>query len=119
MNIIEKHPVNNLGYNFIDKKFLPKGKDEYYLRNIQNEGRAYRHLTAPEIDLLLQNRNTSDDWSKIMVSKEFNAAQVKNCNFYGLVRIGNMEPVYQSFHDFKMPVGLYNSTIISCDIGNN
>ncbi len=119
MNIIEKHPVNDLGYNFVDKKFLPKGKDEYYLRNIQNKGKKYRQLTAAEINLLLQNRNSSNDWTKVLVSKVFNPDQVKNCNFYGLVRIGTMEPIYQSFHDFKMPAGLYNSTIISCDIGNN
>lgn len=119
MNIIQKLPVNNLGYHFVDKKFLPKGKDEYYLRNEQNKGKSYRNLTAEEIDLLLQNSNSSDDWSKIMVSASFIANQVKNCNFYGLVRIGNMENAYLSFHDFKMPVGLYNSTIISCDIGDN
>lgn len=119
MNIIVKQPVNSLGYHFVDKKYLPKGKDEYHFRNIQNKEKRYRNLKAEEIDLLLQNRNTSDDWSKIQVSESFSAAQVKNCSFYGLVRIGNMENIYLSFHDFKMPVGLYNSTIISCDIGNN
>jgi len=118
MNIIQKLPIDTLGYNFIDPKYIPKGKDEYHLRNIQNTN-AYRSLSAAEIALLVTNRNTSDNWEKILVSKKFNANLVKNCSFYGLVRIGNMEPVYLSFHDFKMPVGLYSSTIISCDIGNN
>ena len=45
--------------------------------------------------------------------------QVKHCNFYGEVRIGNLEPLFREFHDFKMPVGLYYSTIISCDFGHN
>jgi hypothetical protein len=35
------------------------------------------------------------------------------------VRIGNLEPFYLEFHNLRMPVGLYNSTIISCDFGNN
>jgi hypothetical protein len=53
------------------------------------------------------------------VAENFDAHLVKNCKFYGLVRIGAMEPLYKEFHDFKMAVGLYNSTIISCDLGNN
>jgi hypothetical protein len=120
MNIIQKHPVNNLGYNFVDKKYIPKGKDEYYLRNIQNHnGIKYRKLNAQEIEALVRNRNTSDDWNKIFVSKSFNPELVKNCKFHGLIRIGKLEPFYLEFHNLRMPVGLYNSTIISCDLGNN
>jgi len=120
MNIIQKHPVNNLGYNFIEKKYLPKGKDEYYLRDQQNNnGIAYRKLSAQEIEILVRNRNTSDDWNNILVSSSFNAELVKNCKFFGLVRIGNLEPWYLEFHNLRMAVGLYNSTIISCDFGNN
>ena len=120
MNIIKKYPVNKLGYNFIEEKYIPAGKDEYYLRNIQNTSDAvYRKLTSQEIEVLVHNRNTSDNWDLIVVSSSFNADLVKNCKFYGLVRIGNLEPFYLEFHNLRMPVGLYNSTIISCDFGNN
>jgi Domain of unknown function (DUF4954) len=120
MNIIQKHPVNNLGYNFVDKKYIPKGKDEYHLRNLQNRnGIEYRKLTAQEIEALIHNRNTSDDWNKIFVSKQFNPELVRNCKFHGLIRIGKLEPFYLEFHNLRMAVGLYNSTIISCDLGNN
>lgn len=120
MNIIKKHPVNNLGYNFIDKKFIPVGKDEYHLRYKHNKtGIEYRKLSAHDIEALIKNRNTSDDWNKILVSENFNAELVRNCKFHGLVRIGKLEPYYLEFHNLRMPVGLYNSTIISSDIGNN
>jgi hypothetical protein len=120
MNIISKHPVNNLGYNFVEEKYIPKGKDEYYLRYLQNpHGSGHRKLTAHEIEVLVRNRNTSDDWNKILVSSAFNPELVKNCKFYGLIRIGNLEAFYLEFHNFRLPVGLYNSTIISCDFGNN
>jgi hypothetical protein len=120
MNIIQKHPVNNLGYNFIDKKFIPKGKDEYHLRNTQNgNGINYRKLNAQEIEILVRNRNTSDDWNNILVSSSFNAELVKNCKFFGLVRMGKLESYYLEFHNLRMAVGLYNSTIISCDFGDN
>jgi hypothetical protein len=35
------------------------------------------------------------------------------------VRIGKLESFYLEFHNLKRPVGLYNSTIISCDFGDN
>ncbi len=120
MNNIQTHPVKDLGYNFIDAKYIPEGGDEYYLRNIQNEGRSdYRALTTQELDTLVHNRNTSDNWNNILVYENFDATLVKNCKFFGLVRIGALQPLYREFHNFRMAVGLYNSTVISCDIGDN
>ncbi len=120
MNIIRKSPVDSLGYHFIPGSFLPKGKDEYYLRNKQNRnGINYRKLTAFEIELLVRNRNTSDNWNNILVSDAFSPEMVQNCKFYGLVRIGKLEAFYLEFHNLRRPVGLYNSTIISSDLGNN
>ncbi len=120
MNIIKKHPVNELGYHFIEKRYLPEGKDEYYLRFQQNPHRRdYRNLTSLEIEVLVRNRNTSDDWNRIFVSEHFRPELVRNCKFHGLIRIGKLEPYYLEFHNLRMPVGLYNCTIISCDIGDN
>nr|WP_294907405.1 DUF4954 family protein [uncultured Lacibacter sp.] len=115
-----KKPISDIGYNFIPSSFLPKGKDEYYLRNKQNRsGINYRKLTALEIEVLVRNRNTSDNWNHLLVSDAFNPELVKNCKFFGLVRIGKLEPYYLEFHSVKLQVGLYNSTIISCDFGDN
>lgn len=118
MNEIKKVSLQQLGYGFIP--VLPKGKDEYYLRNQQNRsGIKHRALTAQEIEILVRNGNTSDDWSKLLVSDAFNPELVKNCSFFGLVRIGNLETTCLCFSDLTVPVGLYNSTIISADFGNN
>ena len=120
MNEIKKSPINSLGYNFIDSGYLPKGKDEYYLRDLQNRnGITYRRLTAYEIEVLVRNRNTSADWNHILVSDAFTPELVQNCKFFGLVRIGRLDPYYLEFHNLRRPVGLYNSTIISCDLGDN
>ena len=120
MNVIQTHPVKDLGYNYIDKKYIPKGKDEYFLRNIQNRNKkSYRPLTTAEIDTLVHNRNTSDNWNMILVAGPFDANLVRNCKFFGLVRIGSLQALYHEFHNLRMAVGIYNSTIISCDIGDN
>lgn len=120
MNIITKHPINNLGYNFITEKYLPAGKDEYYLRNQQNNnGINYRKLTDEEREILIENGNSSDDWDMLLVSDAFDPNLVKNSKFFGLVRIGMLEPYYLEFHNLRLPVGIYDSTVISCDFGNN
>jgi hypothetical protein len=120
MNEIKKSPINSLGYGFIDPRYLPKGKDEYYLRNVQNRsGISYRQLTAYEIEVLVRNRNTSANWNDILVSDAFTPELVQNCKFFGLVRIGKLEAFFLEFHNLRRPVGLYNSTIISCDLGDN
>lgn len=120
MNHISKQSISSLGYGFITKEFIPKGKNEYHLRNIQNRsGIKYRRLTPSEIVTLEQNANSSDDWNKVLVADAFDPRLVKRCSFFGLVRIGKMEPWFHEFNNLRMPVGLYNSTIISCDIGDN
>ncbi|KYP14666.1 DUF4954 family protein [Flavihumibacter sp. CACIAM 22H1] len=120
MNIIKKHALQSLGYGFVEDRFLKEGKDEYFHRNRQNNsGIRYRQLTAYEIEVLVRNRNQSDDWNKLLVSDAFNPELVKNCKFYGLVRIGKLEPYCLEFNNLRMAVGLYNSTIISADFGDN
>ncbi len=120
MSEIKKKPIKSLGYNFIAKEFIPKGKDEYYLRNIQNRsGINYRRLIGSEIQKLEKNGNSSNDWSKVFVADPFDINLIKNCNFFGLVRIGKLENVFLEYHDIRLQVGLYNSTIISCDFGDN
>lgn len=120
MNKIKKHPVSTLGYGFIEPAYIPKGKDEYHLRYKQNRSKKnYRKLTPSEIKLLEKNDNSSDDWSRVLVTDVFDVSLIKRCSFFGLIRIGKLEPFYHEFNDLRMPVGLYNSTIISCDFGDH
>lgn len=120
MNEIIKKPISSVGYQFIESEFVPEGKDEYYLRNRQNKnGIHYRNLSAYEIEVLVRNNNTSDNWNNIHVSNAFNPELVKHCKFFGLVRIGKLETISLEYHNVCLPVGLYDSTIISCDFGDN
>ena len=120
MNKISKHPITRLGYDFVGPEFLPPGKDEYYLRDRQRRRDCeFRELAANEIEVLIKNENTADDWTAIFVTDRFNPKLVKRCQFFGVVRIGALENYCLEFHDLHLPVGLYDSTIVSCDIGSN
>ena len=120
MNRIRKKPLTKIGYDFIDHKYLPEKQNEYYIRNKQlNNTECYRTLSSNEITVLKENNNTSENWDHILVTNRFDPHLVKNNSFFGLVRIGDLEHYYLEFHDSRQPVGIYNSQIISCDIGSN
>ena len=112
---------SGIGKNFIPKEYLPDGKDEYYLRNIQTSWTKdrWRHLSSKEVQQLVENNNTSVNWDEIFVTDQFDTAQIKNNEFFGLIRIGNVRNVILEHHDLKVPVGITNSTIIACDIGDD
>ena len=88
MNQITKTSIKSLGYNFVDSEYIPKGKDEYYLRYKQNPAGHYRPLSSKEIKQLIANGNTSDNWKNVLVTNGFDCSLVQQCKFFGLVRIG-------------------------------
>lgn len=119
MGFIKRFDAQLLGYDFIEPEYLPEGKDEYYIRYQQSSKNHFRKLTGQEVDMLVRNGNMSDNWDTVLVKDPFNPGLVRNCVFFGLVRIGMLEPQCLEYHDLRLPVGLYNSMIISSDIGSN
>ncbi|EMB44790.1 MULTISPECIES: DUF4954 family protein [Treponema] len=113
--------AEDFGYDFIDGKYLPNGKDEYYIRFNQtnHQNRKYRQLNSDEIERLIKNGNSSTDWSMVLVEDPFDTDLITNSLFAGLVRIASTQNFYLKYHDFTVPVGITNSKIISCDIGEN
>ncbi len=117
---INYHPSqNNLGYNFICEKYIPEGKDEYYIRNEQNPNRKWKNLTVQQISDLEKNGNVCSNWNDVLVTEIFNTNAVRNSSFFGLVRIGDIGSGFLQHHDFSIPEGINESCIISSDIGNH
>ncbi len=107
------------GYDFIDGPYIPEGKDAYYLRNqMLGDVTGYRNLTTDEIEVLEDNLNFSPVWEHVLVKDPFDPSLIKNSEFYGLVRLGKMTKQVACFHDFCVPVGIANSRLVSCDIGD-
>jgi hypothetical protein len=121
MGEIHLRLAGQLGRNFIPQEFLPPGEHEDYLRDQQQTKPLdrWRHLRADELEALVRNGNTCDDWDKVLVSTPFNPRLVKNCEFAGLVRIGTLENVVLEHHEMVISTGIANSLIISCDLGDN
>src|SRR3989304_5551398 len=112
---------DNMGKNFIPLEYLPNNKDEYYQRNKQTipPKDGWRHLRSDEVERLVKNDNASDNWDNILVTGQFETSQIRNNKFFGLVRIGSVRNVILQHHDLRLPTGITNSVIISCDIGDD
>lgn len=110
-----------IGSKFIPEQYIPNGKDEFHIRNTQvtPPESGWRNLRSDEVEQLVKNGNTTDNWDNILVTDEFEPGQIKNSRFYGLVRIGAISNVVLQHHDLRLPAGITNSLIISCDIGDN
>ena len=107
--------------SWIDPKYIPEGQDKYSLRNLQTrepEG-GWRRLSQAEKEALIRNGNTANDWNSILVGTGFNTDVVRDNKFTGFVRIGNLSDDVLQYHDLRLPVGITNSYISSCDIGSN
>ena len=121
MSQIRIKTPDHLGFHFIPAKYLPEGTDEYYLRNEQIAplNRQWRKLTSGEVEKLVHNGNTSDNWDNLRVTDEFDPAQILNTQFFGLVRIGRLRNVILEHHDLRLPCGITDSLIAACDIGDD
>lgn len=114
-------PPTALSDGWIDPKYLPKGKDKYYIRNRQvatPEG-GWRHLRSDEIERLVMNNNTASSWDTVWVTDTFEPSVIKDNKFYGTVRIGRVSCGALQYHDLRLPVGITGSSIHSCDIGDD
>ena len=107
--------------NFIEEKYLHDGHDEYYYRNqqVQKPEGGWRHLHSSEVERLVMNNNSATDWDDIWVTDEFDTNMVRNNRFFGKVRIGKVSRRVLQYHDLRVPIGITDSSIVSCDIGDN
>ena len=114
-------PPTALSDGWIDTRYLPKGKDKYYIRNQQVTPPVggWRHLRSNEIERLVMNNNTASSWDTVWVTDEFDPSMVKDNKFYGTVRMGRISNGALQYHDLRLPVGITNSSIHSCDIGDD
>lgn len=108
---------SRVGNAFIPVEYQVDG-NPYFWRFQQNPKTAYRALLQEEIIALKANNNYSSDWTQVYVSDEFNPEYIRNSKFYGLVRIGEIGDAYLQHKKLRMQVGIYNSTIVSSDIGD-
>ncbi len=111
-------PLKGISEDFVPREFRSGNGDGQCANPLPDRSR-YRNLAAQEIEVLVKNSNTAEDWNRVFVTDSFDPDLVMNCEFFGQVTIGDLSARYIDYHDLRLPVGLRNSTIVSCDLGND
>lgn len=121
MDTVHLLPARSIASDFLPPEYVPSGGDQYTIRDTQfvHADRPWRPLTTAEIETLVKNGNTADDWKDIRVTDRFDPHQILHSSFFGFVRIGAVEDAVLEHHDLKLPVGITNCRIVSCDIGDH
>jgi hypothetical protein len=112
MNRVQILPQEQMGNHF--EPYL-KFRDKQTKKPVE----GWRNLHSDELERLVKNNNTAQNWDDVLVSDPFEPKMLKNNKFFGLVRIGAVRSVVLQHHDLRLPAGITNSLIISCDIGDD
>jgi len=77
---------------------------------------GYRNLSKTEIDNLIKQGCSSEDWNKIQVSEKFITKTIVNSQLSGTVQIGSLKKSLETEVGIQKSCGIYNSTIHNCSI---
>ena len=79
----------------------------------------YKPITDTEIQVLLSNGCTCDNWKNILVKSGFNPEKCRNVQFSGKVRLGIFNKSFTDESGVDINSGIVNAQIHNCTIGDN
>lgn len=80
---------------------------------------THRKLTSYEIDVLIHQQCTADNWDNILVSERFDTLFVRNTRFSGRIRLGVFEDEFELPGGVKKHTGLNDVHLHNCELGDN
>jgi carbonic anhydrase/acetyltransferase-like protein (isoleucine patch superfamily) len=78
-----------------------------------------RKLTSEEIQKLISNSCSCDDWTKIAVEKQFDPLRCTNVRFSGNIKLGVFSKSFTDESGVTIKCGISNAHIHNCTIGSN
>ena len=79
----------------------------------------YRALIQQEIDILIKQQCSSDNWKNIIVKEGFSTDYIHNVHFSGNIKLGLFEKEFTLGGGLKRHSGIYQASIHNCDIQDN
>jgi hypothetical protein len=97
---------------------LETGREEI-VSELNSVQEIFRSLSAEEIDQLIKQGCSCEDWSQVQVAEGFKADTVKSTHFCGRIKLGVFDKQVSFFGGVKKSAGISHATIHNCTIGNN
>lgn len=79
----------------------------------------YRSLSAKEIETLISQSCTCDDWSRISVKERFSPCNIQHVHFSGDIKLGVFDKEITLEGGIKKHTGIHHATIFNCNIHDN
>ena len=79
----------------------------------------YRQLSKADINALMQQGCSADDWSLIEVPESFKPEFVQRTSFSGAIRLGSFDKVFTLPGGLKRHSGIYDATLFNVTVGDN
>lgn len=80
--------------------------------------KSYQQLTDKQIETLIAQGCSAADWTQVSVSSGFDAAQIKNTDFTGTVKLGDTTGTVANINGILKNCGIYNATVADCTIAD-
>jgi len=84
-----------------------------------NQAQKFRRLTAKEIEKLISNGCSSEEWTRIEVKNSFDPSRCQNVIFSGDVRLGSFTKILTDESGVSSRCGIQNAHIHNCEIGSD
>ncbi len=81
--------------------------------------RDYRQLTQEEIQVLEQNVCWAEDWTRVLVDRDFRPYNFHRVMFYGDIRLGRFEKKIEVAKGFFKHSGINDATLRNVTVGND
>lgn len=79
----------------------------------------YRNISASEINELIENGCSCDDWGLVQVREGFDSKFIKNSQFSGNIKLGILNKTFHLAGGVKKHSCISNAVIHNCTIGDN
>lgn len=80
---------------------------------------GFHSLSDEQINQLISQGCTCEDWSKVQVAEGFKAQAIKSTHFSGNIKLGVFSKQVSFFGGVSKSAGISDATIHNCTIGNN
>ena len=81
--------------------------------------KKYRQLTSVEVHRLKNQNCLAEDWSRVLVSGEFDERRIYGVEFHGTVRIGELTGTVRDIGGIEKHAGIFRAKLSNCEIGDN
>jgi NDP-sugar pyrophosphorylase family protein len=90
-----------------------------FIKETRMKDNKHIPLTKKQIDQLMSQNCSCDNWKQVLVSPKFTPDSIRNVTFSGKIKLGRFDKQVSFYGGVSKSAGIYNAFIYNCTIGDN